>query len=388
MQYYLMLKEKAVAILEISKFHVEVVRVDNQVANLFSDFDAWIRGRLEIADRNNISNLCKVGNIRDTEEYVKATNAISITDCFWIKAIDSKLNWNKVNAYDNSISTLLANAAIDGDSNIFGILSPRHIKTPSPQYNIDGSADKCVKRLNGSIYLYKSCGEVVSEMFTSRPYSEEICAVLCKKLGITYFVNYTVHEHTTDSGRIKPYAVSEIFTDSNKSLIDYCDSKYASRSLMEMCKFFRERGDAHNYNAICNMLLLDSITLNIDRHDSNYGFIYNPNTAIIEQVAPIFDNDCALGSTVSVQSGTINDNLNALKNKGPRTDFATFDEQAIAVMSKAKYLKLKSLGHINVKDNIPYKGMSDKRKEFIDYLINTRIKEIVQLTEQTWGIHG
>ena len=388
MRYYLMLKERAVGLLEISKFHIEVIDVSNDVENMFNDFDTWIRCRLEVANRNNIANIFKVGNIHDTEEYIHITHAISITDCFWVKPVDSKVCWDKVNAYDNRISVLLANAAIDGEDNIFKVLSPKHIKTPSPQYNIDGSADKCVKRLNGKIYLYKSCGGVVSEMFSSRPYSEEICAMLCKTLGINNFVDYKVHEHITETGSIKPYAVCEIFTNSNKSLIDYCDSKYAKYSLSQLCEILKKKGDTYNTNAISNMLLLDSIILNIDRHDSNYGFLYDPNATSIKCMAPIFDNDCALGSTISVQSDTLNDSFNKLKLIGPRTEFQTFDEQALAVINKPIYLKLKSIKHLNIKDNLHYKGMSNKRKEFIDYLINTRIKEIVQLTEKAYNIHN
>ena len=45
--------------------------------------------------------------------------------------------------------------------------------------------------------------------------------------------------------------------------------------------------------------------------------------------------------------------------------FKTFDEQALAVMNKNIYTKLKSIKHLNIKNNIHYKGISDKRKELL-----------------------
>lgn len=63
----------------------------------------------------------------------------------------------------------------------------------------------------------------------------------------------------------------------------------------------------------------------------------------------------------------------------PKLNEWNYNEQAIWGMTNDMYSKLKSIGKANFKKNAKTQGISDKRMEFINYIINRRIQEILRL---------
>ena len=70
----------------------------------------------------------------------------------------------------------------------------------------------------------------------------------------------------------------------------------------------------------------------------------------------------------------------------PKTGLGDYNEQALASMYPAMYKKLKSLKYIKLKRG-KAKGISQRRFDFIEYLVNQRIKEIVALVDQTYHLN-
>lgn len=376
-----MLINKPVGKIEIIKNSVNRIQLSPWFNEVYSNPEEFIVSRINIIHRENIQNICKVLGINTLEEYANITNCISATDSFWLCNVNNQTSWDKVNAYTNPINIRLANAALNGVYDLHG----NDLKSPSPQYRIAGSADKCIKRIHSKdgLYLYKSSGDIAIEPTHVRPYSEYFAYQVAEKLGIKNAVAYDIHEHTTEDGFIKPYCICKIFTNENRALVDFCDSIYKNKTLLEIAQSSELATSKEN---ILNMLILDSIIINFDRHSANYGFILDNEQGKLTEFAPIFDNDCSLGSFDSVKEDSFEELYNNVMRRQPKTGLGSYNEQALASMYPAMYKKLKSLKYLKLRKG-KAKGISQLRFDFIEYLVNRRIKEIVALVDQTYHLN-
>ena len=373
--FVLMNKDRALANLMVNRNYIDVLRYDKVLDTLFANPCEWIKGRIESARRHNINDIFKVGNIDTLEECIKVTHCVSATDTFWFKTLNETTNWQDVSVFSNRISKLIANAAIDG----VHLLGNANAKSPSPQYNVIGTADKCIKRENGKLILFKSSG-IAEFGINTRPYVEGVVTQVAKALGFKTVVTYDVKEtYIRSRNCYKPYCMCELVTNENTGLINYCDSKYNETNLMQLAKQFMITNDKVGLQRLREMLLLDSICMNVDRHDENYAFEYDTNKLSIRTLSRAFDFDCSLGATLPVLSKSVEDDYNKLMNIGPKT-LNNFNKQAEIFVSRSIYDKLKDVGTIKI-DFSEMNGLNKKRRDLIEYIINRRIKEIVALID-------
>jgi len=383
--YDLMLKNRCIGYLEIIGDSVTKIKLSNWFSKVYHSPEDFILNRIDIVHRNNILDMCKIVGINNLEDYANITKCISTNDAFWLNNKSKPTEWDKISPYTNSISTALAEYALNGR----GLLNGQHIKLPSPQYRIAGSADKCVKRIPGKrgIYLYKSMGTIEVETVSVRPYSEYFAYQVAKQLGINNSIEYTLHEHIANNGHIKLYCVCKLFTDENNSLIDYEDSIYRDKSLLDIINILLKNNNKQEARNIANMIILDSIILNCDRHSNNYGFILNNSTGNIVGFAPIYDNDCSLGSLNAVRGYSFEDAFDSVIARQPKTGLGNYNEQALACMYKDMYIRLKTIGKIHLHRGNA-KSISTERLDFMEYLVNRRIKEIIALVEEHYDIQN
>lgn len=366
----LMNKDKQIALINIEENNIKVIKKYKELPKYLLD-NKWLNERVSLYARQNILNIAKMSSIYNKEDFANIVKAISVTDTFWLNNIKNSINWSKINPYKNKISKIIANLAIDGFSNYSNI----DIKSPSPQYRIDGVTDKCVKRVNGDLLLYKTSGEKWSELAGLRPYSEYFASIVANELGIKNYVSYNIKEVITNNGYIKPYSICKIFTDEYNGLIQICDTTYGKMETEELARKLNK----DMLNSFKEMAILDSITLNMDRHKGNYGFIINNDTLKIKGMAPIYDNDCSLGSLTSLQYKSFEEAYRETKRKAPSLGLGGYNGMAKWAMTKDIYNRLKSIKYIKLERK--FKGLSEKRVKFIEYIINRRIKEIIELFE-------
>ena len=375
-------KDRCIAKLQIYKDDIEICQIyDERIFQLLYDYKSWIKYRLRVYDRDNLMQLTKNAGIEDTESYVRVVKAIQATDTFWVKTRKDDV-WDKVSPYRNRISRIVANLAING----YGKQQPV-IRTPQPQYNINGQAEKCVKRLDGKtgIYLVKQSGELYwRETENVRPYSE-LCAQQVEwLLGFSNFTDYTVTEKQSIHG-VKPYSICKLFTDESKQFIDFQDQAIRL-NIAEILQQFKQRGLKKQHDTLSEMLFLDQLILNFDRHNHNIGYLYNPDNFKIIELAPIFDNDCGFGATEPVRGHTFEDAYDSIINTHqPRSGLWSFDQQAVIVANEQMYKKLRDIGHISL-DFGGLKGPQKQRRDFMEYLVNRRRDEILTAIEKARGI--
>lgn len=368
-RFILMNKDKKVALLSVGSNVAYIDKIYSEIPHYIEDIYSWIQDRTTIFGRDNLLMMAKIAGISNEVEFLSISKALSINDTLWVNDLKNPTTWNKVNPYTNRLSRIMADMAINGIDNYRN----QNIKSPSPQYRVDGSVDKCIKRKDGKLYLYKTDGEKWSDLAGCRPYSEYYVSELCKILGLNNFTEYNIEIHRTESNKIKTYTCCKIFTDEKNGLVQMCDTKMHRVEMQELIRKIPKQ----SAKTILDMAVLDSITLNFDRHSGNYGFIVDNDNYNIKCVAPIYDNDCALGSLTSLQGKSIEEAFNELKTtRLPKLGVGDYDDMARWGMTKDMYNKLRSLEQVKLKQ-LP--GISDKRIEFINYIINRRIKEVINL---------
>lgn len=371
MQYELMNKNRALAILEINKNFTGIVKILDNIPYYIGDIPAWISNRTTPIGRANIEYLLKLAGIRNKEEYLSVTHGISMTDTFWFRQIGDNITWEKISPYRNRFSRVISEICLNGDYKYNG-----ELRSPSPDYKIDGSVDKCWKHINGDTYLFKTAGECFTGLAGLRPYMEYYASQVADCLidNKNHFVKYGITVGLTKNGFRKPYVYCRAITDEQRGLLAYCDSKYNKISLDELDKHYL------NYESrkiLREMIVLDSIILNCDRHDGNYGFIVDNDTYNILGLAPIYDNDCSLGFSVSLQNVDSNEEgyREALKRQA-RAGLGDYIEQARWAMTKDLFQKLLSMRGFKFKRLKTNIDVADDRIEFMEYIVNRQIEAI------------
>ena len=367
-RYVLMNKNTPVANLIVAYNKVYISKVLSDIPNYLGDINFWVESRMTLIGRENLKRMAKIAGISTEEEFLTISKAISINDTFWVNDLKSPTTWEKVNPYTNRLSRIMAEMAIEG----LRVYENQNLRSPSPQYRIDGVVDKCVKREHGALYLYKTDGEKWSDLAGSRPYSEYYCSQLQEKLKFSNFVKYNLKVDKTDKGYYKPYVYSRLFTNEKIGLVQMGMSKFAGYSIHELDRVIPDTAKIQ----LREMVLLDSLTLNFDRHSGNYGFLVNNDNYKIVGLAPIYDNDCALGSMTSIQNKSFAEAINEIKNtRLPKLELGTYDDMARWAITPDLYNKLKGLGYVKLQR---IQGLSERRTQFIEYIINTRREEILK----------
>lgn len=364
--YVLMNKDRPIAELCCINRKFVITRVLDNIPTFIGEVDEWVSSRLSPIGRWNIQRLLKLAQIKDQVEYVDISKAISFTDTLWVNNTDIPTTWDKISPYRNRLSNIISRVALDFE------YTGGKLRSPSPDYTVDGSVDKCWKRVDGKIYLYKSDGECWSDKAGKRPYCEYYAQQVAEALGIPDYVKYTMNFGKTNDGFIKPYVICEAFTDERTGYIPLGRTKLDRLELPQLFNML----DARSQQNFRGMIILDSIIMNVDRHDGNFGFLINNDNFKIKGLAPIYDNDCSLGSLMSIQDKTIEESYQELRKFHPKTELGGFIPQARKFMNKYYADKIRQMHPFKFKRLPKDVDVSDKRMAFMEYIVNSQIRAI------------
>ena len=236
--------------------------------------EKWLETRAIDHHRANSRLLKKALRLaeRDDVSSVLSVNAVTITDNYWIKPLDSTLTYSDVR-FDNDY---FSNLALTGSYDSFN-KAANSKNSRTPELTNIGSFEKCWKLKNGTWWMYKTATheELFSELFIY-------------KLGTR--LNFNMAEYERGNKVIK----TKDFTDN---------------ALVNFEPAFAFMGDNEDYietleklKLICpdaigdyvKMLFLDTICANPDRHTFNFGILRDTGSGEILGLAPNFDNNMAL----------------------------------------------------------------------------------------------
>ena len=234
--------------------------------------------------RNGIEKALREMDIKSTDLLVLKSYGLSLSDQYWVKPSDKTVRWEDMNFFDNDFSEDVGNILLgeNRSKNIPNLFSPENAS--------NGWLQKKWKIINGKRYLVKG-----GSGYQQEPYNEVIATYIAKKLGITHT------EYILESTSKKlPVCVCENFVTRDTELIsagyinlvlpfDGKESKY--EHFVRCCEYL------HIPNCVKKldeMIVLDYIIANQDRHMGNFGVIRNTDTLEFTGFSPIYDSGTSL----------------------------------------------------------------------------------------------
>lgn len=261
-------------------FHIERVYKNAFVLPMLRNdisFNTWIQGRQALFSRPYVTELFKTAGIRTILDFVNCTYCLSLSDCLWLCS-DNDICWCDVSLFQNSFSKLFTDIAMCRHG-----FSGRVVRAMSPELSLGGNSMKFCRRSNGKILFYKSFGGM-AELQYSGCYAEYFAGQLSAYLGVDNYVKYDLCMINNIL-----WSVSGCYTSEDESEIAvgllYDDAIHLDTHILK-------------YRGVLNrqfrdMLILDCLLFNVDRHDGNIALMYDNDFNIVGLV-PVYDFDHAL----------------------------------------------------------------------------------------------
>ena len=242
----------------------------------------WLKSRTIPKNRAYVHNFlskCNL-NLNRPMNIIKVSKGLSLNDCYWVVEEGFSGTFEKYNLYDNRFSRVLALIAFTGYGS-----SVRSSLASCPEFTTNGMLPKCWRRVAGEIKLYKG-GTSGASNTGNEPYCEYYAAQIAKELGISA-IDYGLSKW---KGALCSTCV--LFTSKEYAFLPV--GKVVTSGGMEAVASYYEKMGAAYAKALADMLVLDAIICNTDRHFGNFGFLVDNRTNEIVAPAPLFDHGNSL----------------------------------------------------------------------------------------------
>ncbi len=325
----------------------------------------WWVGRSIPASRDGLKEVLTRFGLSDPQELVQASLGVSLSDQYWIKPYGRDMKWEDVNFFQNDFSQDVGNAFFKDHFNT------KEINLLSPDNTSDGWLKKKWILIDGERYLVKAG----SKPFQQEPLNEVIASRILEKTKGVEFVKYELHQ---EGDQICSRCKNFITPDTEFVPAYYIQNalpKAAGRSeyehLLDCTNHFEIPGVK---KFVSDMITLDYIILNTDRHWGNFGFIRNINTLKFEGPAPIFDNGTSLWHNEL--------KINAYQD--PSKPFrSTHSKQIKLVTNFDRFKQVKDVGQIvgAVLKKSPH--IDQARREMLQQGVQGRARSLQRIMERT-----
>lgn len=253
--------------------------VYNKQENLKVILSNWFKGRGIPLWRDDLDLLLAKLNISAPTELLDKAFGLSLSDQYWIKPYDSRIEYKDINFFEHDFKdTEFIDATFSNNTE-----TSTKISLISPNNTTDGRLKKTWIIDGNKRYLLK--GGYKNEVL--QPFNEVLASMISKRLGFNY-VSYNL-EIVKD----KVVSKCECFIDKNTELVsayqilyNNCDKDNAYEAYIDLLE---KKGIKDARSSLENMFILDYIMLNEDRHLNNFGIIRNVETLDWIGTAPIFD---------------------------------------------------------------------------------------------------
>lgn len=242
----------------------------------------WLRYRTIPKNRAYVrSFLSKCGlSLNRPLDIIKVSKGLSLNDCYWVVEEGFPGKFADFNLYDNRFSRVLALIAFTGYGS-----SVRTSLASCPEFTTNGMLPKCWRRESGTIKLFKG-GTSGASNAGNEPYSEFYAYQIAKAMGIDAI----------------PYGLSkwegilcstcDLFTSKEFSFLPV--GRVVKSGGMKVVREYCRGLGAGFEKALNDMLVLDALIFNTDRHFGNFGFLVDNKTNRIAAPAPLFDHGNSL----------------------------------------------------------------------------------------------
>ena len=365
-EYYLMNKDNIIASFHVDDLLDSVV-IDKKYKKLpewYNKLGAFISNRRAPKHRENIEKLLRLSGCDTIRGFLDVSHALSLVDTFWVKSVDSDLDWNQISLFRHPFNEVIAKTAFEGG------LHGRNLSTTSPEYGTDGSFAKCWIREGesgslGQIKMLKR-GSSGARNAGLEPYSEYYASQLVSVFTSNY-VNYNLR---SVNNRI--CSVCDIFTSEKCGFLPYAAIDRGNTTILDIREIFK---NYHLEKELKIMLIVDAVILNEDRHKNNFGFLIDNDTLEIVGAAPLFDHNISLLPYGEEENFADIDNY--LSMKGPRLYDDWFKMAAAMLDSKSRNILINLLDFKFIRH--PKYNLPEWRLDFLENLIHKNIEKILNI---------
>ena len=246
----------------------------------------WWIDRSIPASRSGVRKALEMMNLPNTKVLLTRCFGLSLSDQYCIKPQSRDISWESVNFFDHDFSEDI------GDVLWGKPLDKDDFDYHSPDNTSDGCLKKRWKIIDGKRCLLKSG----SAPFLQQPFNEVIASVVMDRLNIPHIPYMVVFD---DDG--EPYSICEDFVTRDTELVsawrvmqtmkkDNSTSVY--QHYLNCCEMLGVKDIVH---AMDQMIVVDYIIANEDRHQNNFGLVRDANTLEWLSPAPVFDSGSSLG---------------------------------------------------------------------------------------------
>ena len=325
----------------------------------------WLKHRTIPKNRAYVHNfLSKCGlNINRPMTIIKVSKGLSLNDCYWVVEEGFEGPYDKFNLYDNRFSQVLALIAFTGYGS-----SIRTSLASCPEFTTNGMLPKCWRRKDGKIMLYKG-GTSGASNTGNEPYSEYYAAQVAKVLGVNAI------EYGLSQWKGELCSTCELFTSKEYSFLPV--GRVVTSGGMKAVREYYEKLGQSFVDALNDMLVLDAIIMNTDRHFGNFGFIVDNKTNKIVAPAPLFDHGNALLNFAGRDDLESEKALAEYANTLVPCVYDDFIGTAKKVLTNRHREGLRKLLEFKFKKNSRY-NLPDKRLKLLEKMIQTRAKSLLE----------
>lgn len=290
--YFLMNKNTIVATYDVEpqtefsdRGFLEQKQIFGKLPLGFKDINTWIDARKASKHSNHLQAVMRQLGCDSNEGFVQATHAAAINDTFWIRSNREKVSWEQISLYQNQFTETISKLSFEGAGSYDGVFS-----LSSPELACDGSFRKCFRKesakgeFNSDIFLYKRGGELGAGL---EPYCEQMASEIARMISPNNAVNYDlVKLYDRTASRCN------LFTNEKYGYASFAKITDVRRTdLKGVFDYFANLGSEQEFR---EMLVIDALCFNQDRHSGNYGVLFDNETLEIVKMSPVFDLNISL----------------------------------------------------------------------------------------------
>lgn len=253
-------------------------------------FKEWWNDRAIPQTRHGSDSALRRLGYDSTQSMLVNNLALSLTDCYWIKPIDSLVTWEQVSLFQNNFVDLFGELTFDTRRTL-----DIRKKTLFHCATSQGELQKkwCISNDGRRFMVKGNWGSTFQQS-----YNEVFACELHKMQGFNYFTQYFLTQVDVDNGDIGVGCYSFNFCDESVEFVSAWEilqsvPRSSSDSIYNtLVSIFISRcgfSSDYVYAFLDYQIMSDYVMTNRDRHFNNFGLLRNADTLQWIGFAPVYD---------------------------------------------------------------------------------------------------
>jgi hypothetical protein len=337
------------------------IAIKNNLTNF--DFDDWLGNRAVSEQRMGMSRVLRKLNVSSTREILVNNYGLGLIDHYWICPKGRDLKWKDVNFFENDFKE-------DMGDFLIGDFSKNRYSQISPEGASAGQLPKKWYIENGKRFLLKAG----SPPYFQEPFNEVIASRIMDLLSI----NHT--EYKLKQINNNWYCCCENYLG--------IDNENVIALFIDKIKSYGQENRYDHYLNICNslgvkdivkkidqMIVVDYLIGNTDRHYGNFGLLRNSGSLEYIDVLPIYDCGTSIWNMLEIDKIRPGDDI-------PNESFRNTHNANIELVKNFEWLdfmKLKNIDRVAEKVFEECSSFDSKRKELICMALKKRAGKLAEM---------